>query len=150
MDWVITIGLMLCVLVGGTLSALQAGGLFKKSTPEPLRSQQTMQVGLAWMLSSIVPFWRNHPAVGALAFIIGFVTFVQGCFQAYAYGKSKVRTARLAEKERTPTVAANEDSLDQDAPFLTGKAASKQRRRAARQAASATHPEMPTSQPDPQ
>ena len=147
---------MLCVLFGGTFSALQTGGLFKKSTPEPLQSQNTMQVGLAWMLSSIVPFWRGHSAIGILALLIGVVTFVQGCLHAYGYGKKQARAARLIKKERLPSHAANDDTLDQNAQCLTGKAAYKQRRRAARKAACKNHTDLsnpqPTSphQPEPQ
>ena len=133
MDWVITIGLMLCILVGGTMSAAQKPGFFRREIAEPLRSQQTMQVGLAWLFASIVPFWRAHPVVGLIALLLGLVTFFQGCFRIYQFGKEKARTDRLAHLAKS--VVANDAKLDTSEPMLTGKAASKNRRRAARKAA---------------
>lgn len=135
MDWAITLGLMVCILVGGSLSAAQVTGGFKKDTPEPFRSQQTMQVGFSWMLASIVPFWRAHPIVGSIALALGVVTFVQGCVRVYQFGKEQARNKRLAE---TAAQAAKDVALDADDPALTGKAASKRRRRAARKASIAS------------
>ena len=135
MDWVITIGLMLCILVGGTMSAVQTTGFFRKEISEPLRSQQTMQVGLAWLLASIIPFWRAHPVIGFIALLLGAVTFLQGCVRIYQFGKERLRSERLANLAKR--VAGNDATLDKNKPMLTGKAASKNRRRAARKAAAA-------------
>ena len=132
MDWAITIVLMLCVVIGGALSAAQATGVFTKNLPEPLRGQQSMQVGFAWMLASIVPFWRGQPALGGIALFVGAVTFLKGCLGVYGYGKEKAREARLAAMahETKPS-----DVVLPEGPYPTGKSASKRRRRAARQAA---------------
>ena len=132
MDWAITIVLMLCVVIGGALSAAQATGVFTKNLPEPLRGQQSMQVGFAWMLASIVPFWRGQPALGGIALFVGAVTFLKGCLGVYGYGKEKAREARLAAMahETKPS-----DVVLPEGPYPTGKSASKRRRRAARKAA---------------
>ena len=130
MDWIITLGLMLCILTGGALSAAQSTDFFKKRIEEPLHSQQTMQVGLAWLLASIVPFWRNHPGIGAITLLLGLVTFLVGCASVYQYGKAKARSERLSAMPNT--VAANDDNIRQPAP-TTGKAAAKQRKCAARE-----------------
>ena len=129
MDWAITLGLMLCILVGGSMSAVQTNNFWRKEMSEPLRSQQTMQVGLAWLLASIVPFWRTHPVVGVIALLLGLVTFMQGCVNLYQFGKAKIRAERLA------TVAANDPQIDASELMLTGKAAAKRRRRAAQKEA---------------
>ena len=132
MDWAITIGLMVCIIVGGALSAAQASGMFTKALPEPLKGQQSMQVGMAWMLASIVPFWRGQPALGAVSLAVVTLTFLKGCLGVYGYGKEKARQARLdaLAKDITP----NDVVLPQE-PSTTGKGASKRRRRAARKAA---------------
>lgn len=135
LDWIITLGLMLCILVGGAMSAMQTSNFFRQELAEPLRSQQTMQIGFAWMLASIVPFWRSHPAVGAIALILGLVTLMQGCTRLYQFGKEKAQAERLSVLAKD--MAANDAVLDPSEPMLTGKAASK-RRRAARRAQTPT------------
>ena len=132
MDWAITITLMLCIVAGGALSVVQATGFFTKELPEPLKGQQSMQVGFAWMLASIVPFWRAQPALAAIALLVGAVTFFKGCLGVYGYGKEKARQARLAARSHDTKPS---DVLLPEGPYTTGKSASKRRRRAARKAA---------------
>ena len=132
MDRAITNTLMLCIVAGGALSVVQATGFFTKELPEPLKGQQSMQVGFAWMLASIVPFWRAQPALGAIALLVGAVTFFKGCLGVYGYGKEKARQARLAARSHDTKPS---DVLLPEGPYTTGKSASKRRRRAARKAA---------------
>lgn len=84
-----------------------------------------MQIGFSWMLSAIVPFWRNHPELGLLSLFVGFITLFSGCIRLYKLGKERARIARLAK-------SAEETIADKDIPFQTGKAAAKRKRRAAR------------------
>lgn len=134
LDWAITLGLMLCILAGGTMSQGTKPSFFRKATAEPLISQQRMQVGFAFLLASIVPFWREHRILGLLVFMIGLVLFVQGCSRLYRLGKSQARDERLARLVKD--VAANDAVLDPNRPHETGKA-TKRKRRAARRAIAA-------------
>ena len=129
MDWAITIGLMLCVIIGGCLSAAQATNYFRTPAPEPFNSQYIMQIGMAWMLASIAPFLRSHPAMGMLCVFIGFSTFVQGCMGVYRFGKRQAHEKRVAMQTQLNEVTPK----NRDPTFgLTKKAASKLRRRNAK------------------
>lgn len=132
MDLAITIGIMLCILVGGALSAVQGSKLFTKDVPQPLKGQQSMQIGMAWMLAAIVGFWRGPSGLGAVALFLGLLTFVSGCMAVYRYGKDKARAERLAALAQD--IKPNDVVLP-EGPYTTGKSASKRRRKAARKAA---------------
>ena len=130
MDWAITIGLMLCILIGGCLSAAQATNYFRTPASEPLQSQHLMQIGMAWLLAAIVPFWRSHQALGVLAFLLGAATLLHGCISLYHFAKEQAHAKRIADTmpdvfSGTPLATVG----------LTGKASSKRRRRATRKAA---------------
>lgn len=149
MDWLITSGLMLLVLMVTTFSMWSPGSLLKKTISEKLRSQEQMQVGFAWVLTSAVPFLRGYPALGVLSILVGVINFLLGCFRAYAYGKKKARDTRLAEEKIRPSRAANDDSLDQEKPFLTRTAAVKNSRRHTRKTVALSNADAPTPQPLP-
>lgn len=136
LDWAITLGLMLCILAGGTMSPGKTPTFFRKAAAEPFISQQRMQVGFAFLLASAVPFWREHRIFGLLILMIGLVLFIQGCSRLYRLGKSQARDERLARLVKD--VAANDAVLDPNRPQETGKA-TKRKRRAARRAIAAAN-----------
>lgn len=132
MEFLTTIGLMLCVLFGGVLAAKQSS-VKEGKDPQLVQVQQTMQVGFTWILTSLVPFWRGPKILGGIVLFVGLLTLFKGCMDAYRLGLAKATSEREAREAKD----LEESQRDEASGTLTGKASAKRRRADKRAAARA-------------
>lgn len=97
MDWIVTLGLMGLVALGGVMHSATQNGLLHANATEPFLSRQKIDMGMTMLLASVVAFVRNHTWLGWAVAFVGLIGLLSGVYGDWARGRASRRAGPAAD-----------------------------------------------------